>query len=64
MALFLDIGPEDQLVVGKDAVITVEHKSGRRVRLRIDGTADVAMVRKAPQPDSAPARQVSDGRGT
>ncbi len=46
MALYLDIGPDDELRVGKDAVITIEYKSGRRARLKIVGTAEVEMTKR------------------
>lgn len=57
MALYLDIGPDDELRVGKDAVITIEYKSGRRARLKIDGTAEVEMTKRntgRPAPPEVP----------
>ena len=49
MALFLDVSVDDILRVGA-TTITVERKSGRKVRLRLDGPDDVNMTRK---PDPA-----------
>lgn len=64
MALYLDIGPDDELRVGEDAVITIEYKSGRRARLKITGTAKVEMVprtrvRARPEPSLAPAPEAA-----
>ena len=64
MALYLDIGPDDELRVGEDAVITIEYESGRRARLRIVGTAKVEMVprthaRARPEPSLAPAPEAA-----
>lgn len=62
MALYLDIGPDDELRVGKDAVITIEYKSGRRARLKITGAAEVEMVprtRARPEPSLAPAPEAA-----
>lgn len=65
VALFLDIGPGDELRIGDGAVLTLEHKSGRRARLRITGEADVKLVRDA-RIDPAPVKQaeVTSGRRT
>lgn len=62
MALYLDIGPDDELRVGKDAVITIEYKSGRRARLKIVGTAEVEMTkcRTTPPPPHLEARRGED----
>lgn len=49
MALFLDVGFDDILRVG-GTTITIERKSGRKVRVRLDGPDDVKMTRK---PDPA-----------
>lgn len=63
MALYLDIGPTDELRIGDGAVVTLEYKSGRRARLKISGTYDVAMVKKQPTPPPPPAED-ADGRST
>lgn len=63
MALFLDIGPNDQLRVGADTIITIEHKSGRRARLRIESTATIDMVSREWAPPE-PVKVASDGRDT
>jgi hypothetical protein len=59
MALILDVGPEDTLRIG-ETTITVLKKSGRRARLRINGSEDVEMKRatdeeKPEQVDVRPA---------
>lgn len=53
MALFLDVGFDDILRVG-GTTITIERKSGRKVRVRLDGPDDVKMTRK---PDPAEAEK-------
>ena len=40
MALFLEVEPGDTVRIG-DSVIRVENKTGRRTRIRIDGSSDV-----------------------
>ena len=40
MALFLDASPGDRIIIG-GSVVTIEEKSGRRIRFRIDTHADV-----------------------
>jgi hypothetical protein len=40
MALFLDVSPGDRVIIG-GTIVTVEEKSGRRIRFRIDTHADV-----------------------
>lgn len=62
MALYLDIGPDDELRIGDGAVVTLEYKSGRRARLKISGTYDVSMVKKQQQQPSKTAED-TDGRG-
>lgn len=47
MALFLDVGPDDALRIGEDTYLTVERKSGSRVRLRIISRSEVELMRKA-----------------
>lgn len=64
MALFLDIGPDDELRIGDGAVVTLEHKSGRRARLKIIGTYDVRMTKKTAEPNPpAPSGERLDGQG-
>jgi hypothetical protein len=55
MALYMDVGANDLLVIG-DTTVTVERKSGSRVRLRIIGKSDVQLVRdgKNAMPPTAP----------
>lgn len=43
MALWLDIDEGQELVVGENAVIHLVKKSGRRARLKIEGTAVVEL---------------------
>ena len=47
MGLFMDVGPDDAICVGGNTYITVEKKSGQRVRLRIIGEAEVELMRNA-----------------
>lgn len=60
MSLFLDVGPDDLLQIG-DSFITVEHKSGKRARLKITGKAPARLIkgglRAAP---AVPSRELSD----
>ena len=58
MALFLDVSLDDVLRIGA-TTITVERKSGRKTRLRIDGPDDVKMTKK---PDPA-EREKADHDG-
>lgn len=50
MALFMDVGPEDAVQIGTDTFITVEKKSGRRVRMRIMSGAQVELLKKVNYP--------------
>lgn len=59
MALFLDVGTEDTLRIG-DTLVTLEYKSGRRARLRIEGSAEVVLERSGKQ--AQPKEPVTDGR--
>jgi hypothetical protein len=52
MALYLDLEQGESLRIGQSTV-RIESKTGKRVRLRIDGPEDVRQV-KPGQPDSAP----------
>lgn len=47
MGLFMDVGPGDAICIGGNTWITVEKKSGQRVRLRIIGEAEVELMRNA-----------------
>lgn len=48
MALYIDLGPEDLLRIGADTYVAVEHKTGsRRARLRVVGTSQVELLRRA-----------------
>lgn len=47
MSLFIDVGPDDAICVGGDTYITVEKKSGQRVRMRFIGRAEVELMRNA-----------------
>ncbi len=56
MSLYLDVGPDDLLRIGNDTIIAVERKSGSRARLRITGTAEIELMKRArtvepPAPD-------------
>lgn len=59
MALFLDVGTDDELRVGSTSIQLV-YKSGRRARLRIEGDAEVELVRADRRP--APKEPQDDGR--
>lgn len=48
MALFLDVGPDDAIRIG-DTYIAIERKSGSRARLRIVGSSEVELIRRARQ---------------
>lgn len=51
--LFVDLDPDDRLVVHGSAVIEPVHKSGRQVRLRVKAAPDVKVERIRPTtPDS------------
>ncbi len=45
----MDVGPGDAICIGGNTWITVEKKSGQRVRLRIIGEAEVELMRSARQ---------------
>lgn len=60
MAFFTDLAPGDTLIIGGTSV-TVERKSGKRVRLRVEGDADIHRV---PAPEPRPTQERDDGRGT
>lgn len=45
--LFMDVGPDDAICIGGSTYITVEKKSGQRVRLRFIGEAEVELMRNA-----------------
>ena len=57
MALFLDVGADDELRVGGTSIQLV-YKSGRRARLRIDGDAEVELVRADRRPPKEPQDDV------
>lgn len=59
MALFLDVGTDDELRVDGTSIQLV-YKSGRRARLRIDGDAEVELVRADRR--LAPKEPAADGR--
>ena len=46
MALWIDMGPDDVLTIG-ECRVTLEHKSGRRIRLAITGPDSVELLKKA-----------------
>ena len=55
MPLFIDLIPGDGLDIDSGRVyVTVEDKSGRRVRLRVDAEREIPVIRK----------QADDARGT
>lgn len=47
MALWIDVGPSDLLCVGGDTYLSVERKSGTRVRLKIIGKGEVELMRNS-----------------
>lgn len=55
MALFLSVELGDQIRIG-ESLITIEQKTGRRIRLRIDSREDVDHKQGG---DAAPARAPS-----
>lgn len=67
MALWLDIDEGQELLVGENAVIHLVKKSGRRARLKIEGTAVVELRTRPTEAQgvlafAAPAEGVGDGR--
>lgn len=58
MPYYTDLAPGDTLQIG-DTLVTLEKKSGRKVRLKVVGVAD---VRRLPPPPVPPQEQ-DDGRG-
>ncbi len=67
MALWLDIAEGQELLVGENAVIQLVSKSGRRARLKIDGTAVVELRARQAEaqgklPFAAPAEDADNGR--
>lgn len=54
MALSLDIGTNDMLLLG-DTYITLEHKSGGRARLKIVGPAEARLIKNARNSEAARA---------
>lgn len=60
MALYLEVLPGESVSVGTDTRITIEEKSGRRIRLRVDalpGTDISHSKLQAPAPQAAPIQQ-------
>lgn len=65
MALYLDIAVGDRLFVGDDTVVTLVRKSGRHARLRIDGFAEVELVKgkgQAPVLEPDPVQELDYGQ--
>lgn len=66
MALWLDIDEGQELVVGENAVIHLVKKSGRRARLKIEGTAVVELRTRSTEGQGtlafAAAEDAGDGR--
>ncbi|HRO60512.1 MAG TPA: hypothetical protein PKZ27_02765 [Rhodocyclaceae bacterium] len=58
MSFYTDLAPGDTLLIG-GTLVTLEKKSGKRVRLKVEGDAKVQRV---PQPQPAP-QETPDGRG-
>jgi hypothetical protein len=44
MALRLDLEPGQSVKIGENVLITLEHKSGRRAKLRIDSKEKVTLT--------------------
>lgn len=64
MALYLDVGPNDLLCVGDHTVIAIERKSGGKARLKITGTGNVELLKKARlSPPAPPVEEPTSGRG-
>jgi hypothetical protein len=55
MALYVELGPGDELKIGGNTVVGVEKKSGGRTRLRVESEYRVNVVRKA-DTDTRPTR--------
>jgi hypothetical protein len=53
MAKLIDIRPGEVIRIGADTLVTMEHKSGQRARLRIETNESVSHL-KAVDPREAP----------
>lgn len=53
MALHLEVLPGESIVIGTGTRITVEDKSGKKVRVRID-SSDTVRLNKAGEPQHKP----------
>lgn len=60
MALFLDVSTEDILRIG-DTLVTLEQKSGKRARIRIEGPAEVELFRPNSQREKQQQPPVVEG---
>lgn len=56
MALWLDVGLNDVLRIDGETTVTVERKSGSRVRLKIMGKREVELLRNARDLDTLPEK--------
>jgi hypothetical protein len=54
MALYLDLVPGNQIRIA-DTTVTIEAKTGARIRVRIDGPDRVTQVKDPPKPFTRPA---------
>lgn len=52
--LYLDLAPGDSVVLENGMTITLEHKSGRRARLRLNGDTAAQLKRSAASAAKAP----------
>ncbi len=57
MALFLDVLPGESVSIGSDTRITIEEKTGKRTRLRIESPQD---VRKTVEPVLTPPARTAE----
>lgn len=55
MALFLDVVPGESILIGNNTRITVEDKTGRRTRLRIDAADGVRLTKAGEEASRIPA---------
>ncbi len=56
MAKFVDIRPGEVVRIGADTLVTLEHKSGQRARLRIDSKESVSHLKAVdPKETTVPA---------
>ena len=61
MRVYQELSPGDTLVIGNGTRVTLEHKSGRRARLRIESTEDIEHVQAAAPGPARPGNPCPPG---